>query len=516
MTIGTPTPASEVQTAPRAVSRRAAPVVRTAIALLSVQGVTWASSLVGLLLIPRFLGSQQLGWFASLMAASALLNLLIGMGTSRHIIREVARNPASASQLVSHAIVARLLPCAVLFAAAVVGLALLRPGNTAAVVVISSIVGMTCGLCLDVLNSALQGNQTLGRSAAVGAVFGLGGQATVILVLLMGGRIAAIALVNSLLVVGVVAVVARIFLGRFSGSWRLSRDGFRSLSMAGVPFLAWDVSLLFYASIDMVLLPLLADAQTTGQYAFALRLAGIPIFIATIITASIFPELSNAAIRDHAWFKRLLSHGLILTVAGTVPLAVGMALLAPSIANVIGGGDQYARSVPLIVILSLNLPMVAWDTVMGTAIFALNRQKKLVYAAVIAAFVNPLINLAAIPFTAHLWDDGAIGAAVVTVATEIFIGAVIFYIAHDMVQLGRVGAAVLRSLVAAAGMAVVVLPTAAVVGMFPAVAAGGVTYGVLAVAVGLLPLSQITGARALLRSFRPRPGPSLAESEQHG
>jgi hypothetical protein len=58
--------------------------------------------------------------------------------------------------------------------------------------------------------------------------------------------------------------------------------------------------------------------------------------------------------------------------------------------------------------------------VMGTLLMANDRQKQWTVVACLAAVVNPLCNLAAIPLTTRAFGNGAIGASIVTVMTEVF------------------------------------------------------------------------------------------------
>jgi hypothetical protein len=73
----------------------------------------------------------------------------------------------------------------------------------------------------------------------------------------------------------------------------------------------------------------------------------------------------------------------------------------------------------LIVLLSLNLPFVALDMILGTVLIANGRQIAWTCVGVVACFLNPLVNLWAIPFTQHLYGDGAIGAALTTIMSEV-------------------------------------------------------------------------------------------------
>jgi O-antigen/teichoic acid export membrane protein len=80
----------------------------------------------------------------------------------------------------------------------------------------------------------------------------------------------------------------------------------------------------------------------------------------------------------------------------------------------------------LIRILAFHIPIVAMDMVLAAGLQAKDRQKAWLIVGGIAAVFNPLVNLVAIPLTSHRFGDGAIGAAIVTVGTELvmMIGAI--------------------------------------------------------------------------------------------
>ena len=61
------------------------------------------------------------------------------------------------------------------------------------------------------------------------------------------------------------------------------------------------------------------------------------------------------------------------------------------------------------------------DTVLATALIASNRLKGYLVVAAIAAVLNPIACLIAINITDNRYGNGAIGAAMVMVATELFV-----------------------------------------------------------------------------------------------
>jgi O-antigen/teichoic acid export membrane protein len=73
------------------------------------------------------------------------------------------------------------------------------------------------------------------------------------------------------------------------------------------------------------------------------------------------------------------------------------------------------------VILAQHPPIVSITIVLGAAIAASDRQKAWLLVGVVAVIVNIGLNLAAIPWTVHRYHNGAIGAATITVVTEMAI-----------------------------------------------------------------------------------------------
>ena len=62
-------------------------------------------------------------------------------------------------------------------------------------------------------------------------------------------------------------------------------------------------------------------------------------------------------------------------------------------------------------LLSLHIPIVGLDIVLGTVVVAAYWQRQWVTFSAVAAMFNPLANLLAIPLAIEWFDNGAIGAA---------------------------------------------------------------------------------------------------------
>jgi O-antigen/teichoic acid export membrane protein len=219
----------------------------------------------------------------------------------------------------------------------------------------------------------------------------------------------------------------------------------------------------------------------------------------------VFPVLSAQAAGSER-FRSIATGAARATIVLTVPLALGLMLLADRIIEVLGYPPDFVHSVPVMIVVAAGLPLVAIDMLIGTMLNASDRQRSWALTAVAAAVLNPVANFVAIPLTERLYGNGAIGAAVVTTGTEVFMLAVgLLLLPRRSFAPETLGYA-FRTLGCGAIMAVVV----AVIRDLPlplVIVAGGLVYGGAAFAVRLIDVSDV---RAILRAARERAIPAAA------
>jgi len=110
------------------------------------------------------------------------------------------------------------------------------------------------------------------------------------------------------------------------------------------------------------------------------------------------------------------------------------------------------------------------------------------------------MNLVAIPLADRLWGNAAIGAAITTVITELFMGIAAWMLLGPLYRDGRAAASTLwRALVACAVMAGPVLMVRDALGLAAAVGVGVLVYGAVAMALRLVSLDDMRQLRGALR-----------------
>lgn len=460
------------------------------------------SSLIEILVVPRSLGSSDYGLMSTSLQLSSLLVLVASLGTSKFVVREVARNPEAGRRFVANTLALRVTLWIVLAAAALVALMFATDSSTARAVFALVMAGATMSLLSEAGYSGLQGNQSLGGAAVFGAAVGISTQVVLAAVLLMGGDVigaaaisAAGAAVGALLVL---VLVARNLRGPMQLDFRFAT----SIASGSVPFLAWDLGHKVYGSAALIIVAGLAGAESAGHLALAVRIYGIPAFLTTAISAALLPALSASAYHDREWFNSALTQSARLVLIATVPMAIGLIVLARDITDLLSGGGFAASSVPL-AILSVSIPAVAVHTVLGSAAFAIDRHRLMGIVAWVAAVAMVGLNLIAIPTTDRLWGNGVIGAAIVALVTEVILGAVLWRLLWNDIRKRLLLWAFTRALLAGLAMALVVAISARQYGLAAAIPAGVLTYGVAGIGLRLFSVSEV---RKILGGFRhPRP-----------
>jgi O-antigen/teichoic acid export membrane protein len=231
----------------------------------------------------------------------------------------------------------------------------------------------------------------------------------------------------------------------------------RTIAVGGAPFVTWSAVQLVYGKIDIPLLESMAGSRSVGWYSIAFNWVSMPVFFAAIVSTAFYPSLAEHGKVVDDVFRRLGNQSLRLVMFVGLPAATGIALVADDVFGLLHYPSDYRNAIPLMRILVLHIPIVGMDIMLGLMLMATDRQRPWILVGAVAMVVNIGVNLFAIPFSDHHWHNGAIGASVVTVLTELtmMIGAIVLRPAGilDKATTGYI----LRCTVASAAMVVPVL-----------------------------------------------------------
>jgi O-antigen/teichoic acid export membrane protein len=450
----------------------AAGILRGALALLSTQPLTWTASLLAATLLPRYLGARGLGEYTAAITLANLGAIVTSFGLPSFLVRQIAQTSRTPRSYIGAGIV--VSAGVSLVAALVLSAVLPRTGLPVRPHLLQIVLGgMVFASIQTVVLAVLIGQERHGLyawlnagTAALPALVGL-------LVLASGGGIilfAAASVIVSALALGAGWAISGIRLNRRSFSpqvWRIVVQG-------GVPFLGWNLAVNVYGQVDQILLAVFTRAAEVGWYAAAYRIIAVPVFIPTLITTPLLPALSRRA-DDSELFARTLRGSFLVALVLTVPISAMIIALAPSVPAVLHWPAEFQHSIPLIMILALHQPFVAVDMVLATGLTALHREHRWLRWGLVAALLNPALNVIFIPLLERQIGDGAIAAAVITVGTELFMfGAALRLLPRGILQ--RATASVTAKIILSGALAWLAAAVIRADSLVLAAAAGGLTF----------------------------------------
>lgn len=478
-------------------------IARNMLGLLASQMATWVITLVSLVIVPRRFGASDFGQVQFATAYVTFFTLLGLAGTNTFIVKTVARDPATVGRYVLNAIVMKLYLTGLLAALAISLAQLLGYSQETKLLIAVGCIGMAFAVLNDSATAGLQGLERMARPAAWAAIGHYIGTGLGLAVVLTSRSVIGYAL--ALVLINVVPAIANVIhiLPRLRHVGGVDVSLWKPIARGGLPFLAWAGLLLIYGSIDIPLLEALTNETTVGWYSLAYRWVSTPIFIASVVLTAFLPSLASEARRDPAAFAARTNHALRLVGIVAIPLAVGIALVAADGITFMYQ-PAFEPAARVMQILSLHIPFAALDMVLGLALVASDRQKRWVIVAAFAAFTNPLLNLAAIPIAERAFENGALGAAVITVFTELLMMAGALYLRPAGVMNRSTVSYLFRCVAACAFMAPAVLIVSQG-GLAVMIIVGIAAYALASFAVRTVSVAELRqGADRVLSALRSR------------
>ena len=403
-------------------------VVRNIIALLINQVGNWIITLILTIALPRYLGVNEFGLYSFALAFVGFFALGMKLGTGTYLSWRIPREPELAGRLTFNTLLLQLPLILVCSAVAIIVVPLLDPTPLLLHVTLLLLLATSISSLSATLSSGLTGLQIMKTPAFIM----LGGAALDTGLVVAGMRLhislVVIAALSALSEVAIFVVMAIYALPRLRLNFHVDPTLWRAILLGGMPFFAWSVVLLFYWQVDITMIKVMvpddADA-VVGWYAAASRLTNIPLFLPMIVIAPLLPALSAERNADSPKFRDMVSRSLRLVTLVALPAGAGVFILSNQITELLNYPPGFEAVSLLLRILAFNVPLVAIDMILGTALIAASRQRAWTIVGVFAGVFNPLVNLWAIPFTQRALWQRRHRRGVVTVATELvmFVGA---------------------------------------------------------------------------------------------
>lgn len=193
------------------------------------------------------------------------------------------------------------------------------------------------------------------------------------------------------------------------------------------PIIALSASVLassVYTILDKTMIGIMRTDAEVGYYAAATKISRMFILVLSAIVGASLPRLSYYMENDKEKYKSLLNNAANIMQALSIPMAVGLALLARPII-LLFCGKNYENAITCMQMLCFTVFVTPFNTFIADLVFVARRKNSYVlYPVVLGACVNFLMNFALIP------RYGITGAAIASITSEVLMLAVKIFLAY--------------------------------------------------------------------------------------
>jgi O-antigen/teichoic acid export membrane protein len=404
-------------------------VARNTLVMLVSQVITLCTTFVWTVVVQRVLGPEVFGKLFYAQSLALTGGVFMDAGISTYLAKHISRDRATSARMLSTTLLLRTVSSSIVYAAILAWATLAgeRADQESFLTVVLVGLAIVVASFTQACAATFQGNENM-RWQALGTIAEKVTVTTLsVIFLALGYGLIAVA---AMMLLGAAANLALVGSRAMRMGWvrpQFDRRLAWQIVTGGAPFFLWAAFGVIYQRNAAIQLKALTDSTTDGLFGAAVRMYETLSFVPYIFQAAVLPVLSRTFLDSGDAMARTSRRSFDLIVLAALPIGAGVVLLAPEIIALVGGLPRYNGSVLPLQILGFSLVPLYMDMILATILVSADRQKAWAFVAVGAALINPLLNAWLIRRTQADLHNGAVGAAIVTLLTELVI--FFFYIA---------------------------------------------------------------------------------------
>lgn len=400
--------------------------------------------------LARMLGVERFGEFSFALSFISLFAVLVEFSLDSVIVRDVARDPAKAGTYFGNALVLKGL----LFLVAI-----------ALVAIIASILGYPykIRLLLYILSLGLLFD---GVTKCCASLFHAAQRMRYPAALLVTERIlfallglVAVSLHGSVIAIVVCYVAAQAMTQLASlvlvqrelrlKAERIEYGVCKGLARHASSFFAISLIAAAYADIDKLFLFSMQGEMAVGFYAAAYKLVTVPTRFSNAFHNAIYPVLAErAALPGRELLAETYQRSMRYLLFGAIPMAIGTTVFAEPIMRAIYGQAYVAGAIALQILIWAYV-LEFFNPFFARVLFALDKQRFVLVAAIVGTVSNILLNIVLIPYYSF------VGAAIATLVSASLILVLLLFAVRRVFPNVSLSAVTLKPALAGLGMAIV-------------------------------------------------------------
>jgi O-antigen/teichoic acid export membrane protein len=394
--------------------------------LLIAQIVTYLLSFFTTMYMARYLGAENFGILSLALSITAIFGIVVDMGLSTLLIREVARNTSLLNKYIFNVFVMKIFLSFLMIGLIVLSVNLIGYSTTVSTVIYLITVSTIIWSFVTFLSSVFQANEKMEHvslSTVLNSILLLSGTLIGIYYNMNIFYFAALYIISYTLVFIYIdlAYLKTFFIPQF----KIDLSFWKPTLKEAWPFGITGLSGMLYTYIDSIMLSIIQGNAVVGWYSAAYRLILVVLFIPNAANMAIFPIMSKFYTSSPDSLKMMYERYFKYMIVIGIPIGFGTTILADKIILLIFG-PGYVQSIIALQILIWTMVFTFAGASFVQLLQSINKQLILTKISGICVIINILLNLALIPKFSY------IGASFATVLTEIVLVGYIFFATYKL------------------------------------------------------------------------------------
>lgn len=390
-------------------------IVKNTSALFVAQVVSSFISLIFGVVIARELGDNVFGKFAFGLAFTEIFSIFASLGYNTLLIREVSRDKTQVNKYLNNIFSFRIIFSLIVFVFIVITINLMQYPEDTKIAVYLLGVFQILGSLANVLKVVFRAFERMELEAIVIVSVHLLSLPMMLGIIYLGYGLIAISLVY--VAIGLMDLLFSVIVCRKKIATIKKEFDFMFLRKT-IP-IAVSLSLLaifalIYVKVDTIMLSVMKGDAVVGWYNAAYYLVQGFKPIQHMIMNALFPLMAFSFVSSKESLKRIFERAFKYLFILSLPMAVGITLLADKIILLVYG-PNFTNSIIALQILSWDVVLVFLYGCISFLLVSINRQYQMALFAGCTAFINILLNFILIPTYSY------IGSAYATVIAESFL-----------------------------------------------------------------------------------------------
>ncbi len=445
----------------------------------------------------RYLGPYQSGQFQFVLSYVTLFGVIIDFGIQQYIVKKISEDRANAKKYFHNFLAVEVVLIFLVYAS-MMGIAFF---NNYEPIVIKAIMIAGLGVALHGLIypflSVLTSFYDLRRVAFMNFLSSIINVGIIFATIWLGASFIVLTIqqvIYSVLAITVYYFFVQKHIGKpevFKGIRTLDWKLVKTIFIAAFPFALLVGFSTVYNRIDIVLITRYLGYTETGLYTAAYKFFDLMAFFPAVVSHALYPLFTTLmAEGKRGELRVILEKYLRYMIAIALPVGVGGMIMAKPVI-VLLAGDQFADAAPVLAILVWAPTALFVYIVMNSIVIS-----QLTKFAMGITGVNVLINI--IGNIILLPRIGIVGAAVMTVFSEVLQGAFYFYFVRKKITDFRFFSLIWKPVLAAAAMGGILWQIKDM-NLFLVVAIGVVVYGVALLALRFFQSDDVAFIRSMIK-----------------